>query len=173
MSLPSEFINAIAKRYTPTGKDNSLLASQISPFGLIYDGGGVARPILQSDPITAGGDGVTEIVPALGDYQIAVLAAVSMNLAEGSLAFGSKLGVEAAVKKSITFNNAARGGEILPFNQGGWFITEPGAALVVTTVTAASEVQVTYIYLNGLYFRDSQGNIVIAEDGNPVETEAA
>ena len=49
---------------------------------------------------------------------------------------------------SMQFQNPANGGFVLPYNEGGWFQTNPGDSLSATTGTGSTTgVQIAYIMI--------------------------
>lgn len=86
------------------------------------------------------------LVAAVAGKRLRVLAMVAVCGATSTdLTFTSKpAGAGTAI--SPLFANAANGGEVLPFNGAGWFETESGEGLSVTTgAGSATGILVTYI----------------------------
>lgn len=87
--------------------------------------------------------GVTTLVAAVPSCVIRVLSVVIVATLANAVKFQS-----AANDISATFPLAANGGFVMPFNEHGWFQTNPGEALNVNLGTATSTgVQIQYIVL--------------------------
>lgn len=88
----------------------------------------------------------SNIVSAVASKVIRVLSVVA--LAGGTatnLTFNTKPG-GAGSAISMLFANGANGGEVLPYNKGGWFQTSSGEGLTVTTGAGSTTgIQVMYV----------------------------
>jgi hypothetical protein len=87
-----------------------------------------------------------EIVAAVPGKRIRVLAAVFVTGATGTNATFNSKGSEAGAAISMTFQNAAGSGAQLSPNALGWFETEVGEALTLTTGAGSTTgVQVVWV----------------------------
>jgi hypothetical protein len=90
-------------------------------------------------------DGV--IVAAQAGMKIRVLAvAVQTGSTATTVVFNSK-GSGAGTAISMTFQNGANGGAVLPYNAAGWFETNRGEALTVTTGATGSTTGIQIVYV--------------------------
>lgn len=87
----------------------------------------------------------SSVVAAVSGKRVNVLAVVAVAGGTATdLTFNSK-GAGAGTAISCLLANAANGGEALPFNPKGWFTTNVGEALTVTTGAGSSTgIQVVY-----------------------------
>lgn len=93
----------------------------------------------------AAGQTDSAIVSATANRRIRVLAVAFVCGATATNATFNTKGGGAGVAISPLFANGANGGAVLPFHERGWFETELGEALTLTTGSGATTgVLVTY-----------------------------
>lgn len=86
------------------------------------------------------------VISAVTGRTIRVLSAVLVCGATATTATFNTKGSGAGTAISMQFQNAANGGAVLPFNEGGWFQTNSGEGLTLSTGTGSTTgVQVTYV----------------------------
>ena len=89
------------------------------------------------------GLGATQLVAAVANTKYRVLAVAVVATTANAVKFQS-----ATNDISATFPLGANGGVVLPFNEHGWFETNPGEALNINMGTAtATGVQIQYLKL--------------------------
>lgn len=87
----------------------------------------------------------SSLVAAVAERKIRVLSLAFVTGATGTAATVNSKGSGAGTAISMLFANAANGGAVLPHNALGWFETNVGEALTLTTgAGSATGVQIVY-----------------------------
>lgn len=86
------------------------------------------------------------VVTAVSGKKIRVLASATMAAGTATAVTFNSKGSGAGTAISATFTNGVNGGEVLPYNPVGWFETNAGEALTVTTAAAGSNTAVHVVY---------------------------
>ena len=115
---------------------------------VIHDGAKSLRIKYGFDNVGAGATD-DSVVAAVADKKIRVIALVLLCGATATaITFNSK-GSGAGTAITMQFQNAANSGAVMGFNQGGWFETNAGEALTVTTGAGSTTgIQVVYVEIS-------------------------
>lgn len=89
------------------------------------------------------------VITGIPNRNILVLGVATVTGATATtIVFNSKSGGGGGTAITMTFQNAANGGFVLPINDGGWFQTNSGESLTVTTGAGSTTgVQVVYTFI--------------------------
>jgi hypothetical protein len=103
----------------------------------------VGRGALSEVANTAASQTNSTVVAAITNRRIRVIA---LAMVAGGTATTAVFNSGSTAAISPTFANAANGGAVLPLNDRGWFTTNAGEALTVTTgAGSATGILVTYV----------------------------
>lgn len=140
----------------------------VAKSGFINDEAGVKRRILRAFDNVAAGQTDDAQVAAVAGHRIRVINLVALCAATATtLTFNSKpAGAGAAIYALLA--NAVNGGEVLPRNEDGWFETNSGEGLSVTTGAGSTTgIAISYILVPN-YLTDEDGIVLTDENGIPL-----
>lgn len=121
---------------------NSSLKTTAQVTGQIVDANGTLVNVKYAFANIAASQTASSLVAAIAGKRIRVLGLVLLAGATATTAIFNSAGTAI----SMTFANGANGGAVLPFSLGGWFQTNPGEALTVTTgAGSATGIQICYV----------------------------
>lgn len=150
------------------------LDSHTEYSGVIIDEGHQPRAVLKAFEDVAANETYEELIATPGAaLRIRVLGFFALGGDTGTtITLYSKIGAGSAVQAGPTMDNAANGGEVLPYCKHGWLPDLPlNAALgCATSNHAATGVVVLYCLVPN-YAKDENGLVLFDENGVPQTTE--